>query len=184
MTTTHSKLLLIFDDREFTSGEVRRLVGVRRFGEITFKRRPLHEHFRDALPAWAKEGLVRLETGADLAALRSTLETSSEDTIACVIAGRSGFPRADLLTQLIERLPYAEEDFTEKLYKPLIVFWRNAHDQWINGQNLHPRQYTLGSNLGNTPSDYNPCNRSIWGISANSYRSVVARLQRDTLTKY
>ena len=133
MTTTHSKLLLIFDDREFTSGEVRRLVGVRRFGEITFKRRPLHEHFRDALPAWAKEGLVRLETGADLAALRSTLETSSEDTIACVIAGRSGFPRADLLTQLIERLPYAEEDFTEKLYKPLIVFWRNAHDlvdQW------------------------------------------------------
>ena len=133
MTDTHSKLLLIVDDREFTSGEVRSLVGVRRFGEIIFKRRPLYEHFRDALPAWAKQRLVRLKTASDLAALRSTLENCSEDTAACVIAGRTGFPKGDFLTQLIERLPYAEEDFTETLYKPLIVFWRNAHDlvgQW------------------------------------------------------
>lgn len=128
MTDIHSKLLLIVDDREFTSGEVRSLVGVRRFGEIIFKRRPLYEHFRDALPAWAKQRLVRLKTASDLAALRSTLENCSEDTAACVIAGRTGFPRGDFLTQLIERLPYAEEDFTETLYKPLIVFWRNAHD--------------------------------------------------------
>jgi len=34
---------------------------------------------------------------------------------------------------LIERLPYAEEDFTNTLYKPLLVFWHNAHklvEQW------------------------------------------------------
>lgn len=133
MIDIHSKLLLIIDDREFTSGEVCSLVGVRRFGEIIFKRRPLYEHFRDALPAWAKQRLVRLKTASDLPALRSILETCSEDTAACVIAGRAGFPNGDLLTQLIERLPYAEEDFTETLYKPLIVFWRNAHDlvgQW------------------------------------------------------
>lgn len=133
MTEIHSKLLLIVDDREFTSGEVRSLVGVRHFGDIIFKRRPLYEHFSDALPVWAKKHLVRLRTESDLEALRSTLESCSEDTAACVIAGRSGFPRIDLLTQLIERLPYAEEDFTETLYKPLIVFWRNAHDlvnQW------------------------------------------------------
>ena len=133
MTEIHSKLLLIVDDREFTSGEVRSLVGVRRFGEIIFKRRPLYEHFLDALPAWAKQRLVHLKTASDLPALRSILETCSEDTAACVIAGRAGFPKGDLLTQLIERLPYAEEDFTETLYKPLIVFWRNAHnlvDQW------------------------------------------------------
>ena len=133
MTDIHSKLLLIVDDREYTSGEVRSLVGVRHFGDIIFKRRPLYEHFRDALPDWAKQRLVRLKTESDLAALRSTFETCSEDTAACVISGRSGFPRVDLLTQLVERLPYAEEDFTETLYKPLIVFWRNAHDlvdQW------------------------------------------------------
>lgn len=133
MTDIHSKLLLIVDDREFTSGEVRSLVGVRRFGDIIFKRRPMFEHFREALPAWAKQRLIRLQSDADLAALRSNLETCCEDTAACVIAGRSGFARADLLTQLVERLPYAEENFTDTLYKPLLVFWRNAHDlvdQW------------------------------------------------------
>ncbi len=128
MTDIHSKLLLIFDDREFTAGEVRSLVGVRRFGDVIFKRRPLYEHFCDALPEWAKQRLIRLQNDSDLAALRSNLETCREDMAACVIAGRSGFPRADLLTQLVERLPYAEEDFTDSLYKPLVVFWRNAHD--------------------------------------------------------
>lgn len=128
MTKIHSKILLIVDDREFTGGEVRALVGVRRFGEIIFRGRSLYEHFCDALPTWAKERLIHLKTASDLAVLRSILEASSEDTSVCVISGRAGFPRGDLLAQLIERLPYAEEDFTEKLYKPLIVFWRNAHD--------------------------------------------------------
>lgn len=133
MSDIHSKLILIVDDREFTSDEVRSLVGVRNYGDIILKRRPLFEHFRDALPEWAKQNLIRLQNDADLAALRSTLETCSEDTAACVIAGRAGFSRADLLTQLIERLPYAEEDFTNTLYKPLLVFLHNAHklvDHW------------------------------------------------------
>ncbi|SJZ85148.1 hypothetical protein [Pantoea eucalypti] len=133
MSDIHSKLIIIIDDREFTSGEVCSLVGVRSYGEIILKRRPLFEHFRDALPEWAKQRLVRLKNNDDLAALRSTLESCSEDTAACVIAGRAGFPRADLLTQLVERLPYAEEDFTNSLYKPLLVFLHNAHhlvDRW------------------------------------------------------
>ncbi|ROL94873.1 hypothetical protein BK636_01240, partial [Pseudomonas chlororaphis] len=68
-----------------------------------------------------------------LLALRSKLETCCEDTSVCVIAGRAGFARPERLTQLIERLPYAEEDFTDTLYKPMLVFLRNAHelvDQW------------------------------------------------------
>ncbi len=128
MSNIHSKLLLIFDDREFTSGEMRHLVGVRRFADIIFKRRPLYKHFCDALPTWAKQRLIRLQNDADLALLRSNLEVCQEDAAAFVIAGRAGFPNLDLLTQLIERLPYAEEDFTDSLYKPLLVFWHNAHD--------------------------------------------------------
>lgn len=133
MVDIHSKLLLIFDDREFTNGDVRNLVGTRRFGDIIYKRHSLFEHFHDALPVWSLKGLIRLKTDENLAALRLTLETCSEDTAACVIAGRAGFTRTDLLTQLIERLPYAEEDFTDSLYKPLLVFLRRAHslmDQW------------------------------------------------------
>lgn len=128
MIDIDSKLILIFDDREFTIGEVRSLVGIRRFGDIIVKRKTLYEHFRDALPAWAKQSLVRLCNDSDLLELRSILEASSQDMAACVIAGRSGFPSADLLAQLVERLPYADESFSDSLYRPLIVFWRNAHD--------------------------------------------------------
>jgi len=145
MLDIHSKLILILDDRELTSGEVRNLVGVRQFGEIIFKRRPLFEHFRGALPAWAAKSLIRIQNDSDLVALRRTLEGCSEDTGACVIAGRAGFARPDLLNQLIERLPYAEEDFTDSLYKPLLVFLRNAHDlvdQWpaFAAAPLHTRE--------------------------------------------
>jgi hypothetical protein len=133
MTDIQSKPLLIFDDRELVSGEVRSLVGCRRYGEIILRQRSLYEHFYDALPAWSKERFVHLKTDSDLLVLRSLLETCGKNTAVCVIAGRSGFSNAHLLTQLIERLPYAEDDFAEKLYKPLIVFLRNAHelvDQW------------------------------------------------------
>lgn len=44
-----------------------------------------------------------------------------------MIAGRAAFAQPGHLTQLIERLPYAEEDFTDRMYKPLVVFMRQAH---------------------------------------------------------
>lgn len=133
MSASNAKLLLVLDDREFAFGEVRNLVGLRRFGDIVFKRLSLIDHFRAALPEWSRSHLIRLQTDDDLVALRSTLEACSEDTSVCVIAGRAGFSQAERLTQLIERLPYAEEDFTDTLYKPLLVFLRNAHgliEQW------------------------------------------------------
>ncbi|WP_456023016.1 hypothetical protein [Pseudomonas protegens] len=133
MSEAYTKLLLILDDREFAFGEVRSLVGSRRFGDIVFKRRPLIEHFLAALPAWSRSQVIRLQNDDDLVALRSTLEACSEDTSVCVIAGRAGFSQPERLTQLVERLPYAEEDFTDTLYKPMLVFLRNAHvlvDQW------------------------------------------------------
>lgn len=133
MSDLIAKPLLILDDREFVSGNVRSLVGRRRFGEIIFRRRPLIEHFRAALPAWARSRLIHLQSDDDLASLRATLAACSENTAACVIAARAGFTQVEHLTQLIERLPFAEEDFTVSLYKPLLVFLRNAHglvDQW------------------------------------------------------
>lgn len=120
-------ILLIFDDREFASQEVRSIVGRRRFGDIIFRRRALVEHCRAALPAWARECLIHLRSAEDLAKLRKTLQASGEDTAACVIAGRAGFAEPERLTALVERLPYAEEDFTDRLYNPLLVFLRNAH---------------------------------------------------------
>jgi len=128
MTATRLKLLIIVDDREFTTGEVRSLVGTRRFGDIILKRHRLFDYLRNALPVWAQQQLIRLQTNDDVIALRRVLEERVENTSAFVIAGRAGFPDPSLISQLVERLPFAEEDFTESLYKPLLVYWRNAHE--------------------------------------------------------
>jgi hypothetical protein len=133
MSDLHQKILLILDDREFASGEVSSLIGIRRFGDIIFKRRTLIEHFRACLPEWARKRLIHLRTADDIVNLRGRLEASSEDCAVCVIAGRAGFIEPERLRQLVERLPYSEEDFTDRLYKPLLVFLRNAHsliEQW------------------------------------------------------
>ncbi|MCB0361309.1 MAG: hypothetical protein KDD35_01220 [Bdellovibrionales bacterium] len=109
------------------------IVGSNRFGDITVKYRSLYEYFCEALPRWATEFLVRIRSDRDLADLRSKIEVSGKGTAACVVASRAGFVNADLLTQLIEQLPYAETDFTDRLYQPLLVFFRDAHslvDRW------------------------------------------------------
>jgi thiamine kinase-like enzyme len=133
MSDLHQKILLILDDRELASGEVRSLVGMRHFGDIIVKRRTLLEHFRASLPPWAQAQLVHVRTSEDVVNLRLLLENSREDTSALFVAGSAVFADAKRLTQLIERLPYAEEDFTDRLYKPLLVFLHNAHaliEQW------------------------------------------------------
>lgn len=129
MSPLHSHLLIVVDDRELAAGEVRGVVGPRRFGDILFQRRRLFERFRASLPQWAQQRLVHLRSNEQLAALRTTLETSADDAALCVIAGRAGFPDTEQLFQLIERLPYAEDDFSDRLYQPLLVFLRNAH--WL-----------------------------------------------------
>ena len=129
----YQDVFLILDDRELAAGEVRGLIGARRYGDINFKRRALSEHLRASLPAWALARLYHLRSADDLAPLRAALEASSQNSCVCVIAGRAGFADPERLRQLIERLPYAEEDFADRLYKPLIAFWRNAHalvGQW------------------------------------------------------
>lgn len=122
-----SRTILVFDDREHTSGDVQNIVGIRRFGDIIFKRRSMFEHVRSALPAWAYKLIVRIQSSDDLVALRLTLELCGDDATVCVIASRAGFKRPDLLYQFIERLPYARENFADKLFKPLIVFFSDVN---------------------------------------------------------
>lgn len=133
MRQIHHNIFLIFDDREHTSDEVRGIVGQRRYGSIILKRRALSEHFKNMLPAWCITRLFHLRDTADLERLRDKLENAGEDSAVCIVAGRAGFEDPTRLHQLCERLPYAEEDFTDRLYKPLLVFMRNAHklvEQW------------------------------------------------------
>ncbi len=133
MSLLYQKIILIFDDREFTNGDVRSLVGQRRFGDVYVKRLTLADHIRAALPEWARSRLIHLRSTNDVENLRTRLEASQEDVALCIIAASAGFMAPESLTQLVERLPFAEEDFTDSLYRPLLVFMRNAHrlvEQW------------------------------------------------------
>ncbi len=127
MTSMDSNVLIILDDREFTGDAIAPVVGSRRFGDIVLKRQPLIEHFLASMPAWAKDRLVHLRTEHDLNGLKAALEASPPGIGVCIIAARSGFTQPERLTQLVERLPYAAEDFTDRIFKPLIVFLRNGH---------------------------------------------------------
>lgn len=133
MTQAISRPLLVLDDREHTDGELCSIVGRRRYGDIIVRRRPLAAHLRAALPAWAAAKLFHLRGADDLPALRAQLEAAGDATGVCVIAGRAGFPDPERLCQLAERMPYAEEDFTDRPYKPMLVYLHRAHallDQW------------------------------------------------------
>lgn len=126
-------ILLVYDDREFVGPDLQTIVGSRRFGDIIFRRQSLFEHFCSCIPEWARGNLIRLCSKGDLDDLLTRIGGSPTDTSICIIAGRAGFSLPDRLFQLIERLPYAEEDFTDRLYKPLMVFMTNAHalaDMW------------------------------------------------------
>lgn len=133
MSSLHEKIILILDDRELSAGDVRNVVGLRHYGDIVFQRRKLAAHLRASLPAWAADKLIHLRSAEELAPLHEALQAHGEDGAVCIIAGRAGFADAERLAQLIERLPYAEEDFVDRIYQPLLVFMRHAHHllaQW------------------------------------------------------
>lgn len=146
MSDLYAKLLIIFDDREFVNGDVCSLVGSRRFGDLTCKSRRLIDHFRAALPEWAAAQLIHLRTTKDISNLRDFIESCNDNTSVCIIAGRAGFMVSERLTQFIERLPYAEENFTDRLYKPLLVFLHNLHylvEKWSNFEKAPLHQWEL-----------------------------------------
>lgn len=138
MKISEPNVLIVLDDRELTSGDVRSIVGLRRYGDIIYKRQFLADHFQAALPGWAKKNFIRIQNFQDLEIFRTRLEDCGSDTMVCIIAGRAAFETIEQVTLLVERLPYAEESFTNTLYKPLLVFLRDAHSlvsKWTRFEN-------------------------------------------------
>lgn len=125
-------VLIVVDDRELVGESLRGFVGGRRHGDIIFSGRRLFNHFQASMPDWVP-AVIRLCSDEDVTKFRRRLETVGEDTAALFISGRAGFHDYGRLHQLIEKLPYARESFTDSLYKPLIVFMHKAHsliEQW------------------------------------------------------
>jgi hypothetical protein len=133
MPNVDNEILVILDDRETTNDDISPFVGLRRYGDITYRRRKLTEYFVQSLPAWATANLCHLRDDRDVIDLRRRVENAGKDVSFFVVASRAGISNGDTLRQLIERLPYAEDSFTDRLYKPLVVFFKSSHvllDRW------------------------------------------------------
>lgn len=122
-------VLIVLDDRERASPEVKPFIGMRRYGDIIYRRKKLSDYFFQSLPEWAIHNLHCLRDKQDLANLRHTIENVDKDISLFIISSRAGVSDSDKLHQLIERLPYAEDDFTDKRHKPLIVFFKSSN--WL-----------------------------------------------------
>ena len=128
----NKNILIAVDDREQVADCLRNTVGNRLYGDIIFQRRRLFSHFQAAMPNWASP-VIRLCDDGDVARYRETLEAAGDHTALLVVSGRAAFQDYGRLRRLVEKLPYARESFTDGLYKPLIVFFHNAHSllrQW------------------------------------------------------
>ena len=119
-------ILIVVDDRELAAECLQGFVGRRRYGDIVFQRKSLFSHFQASMPGWAPS-VIRLCNDKDIAAFREKLETIGEETAMLIVSGRAGFQDYAQLHQLVEKLPYARESFSDSLYKPLILFLRSAH---------------------------------------------------------
>lgn len=128
----NKNILIALDDRELVADCLRNTVGNRLYGDIIFQRRRLFRHFQAAMPEWASP-VMRLRDSRGVTQLREMLETAGDNTGMLVVSGRAAFKDYGRLRQLIEKLPYARESFTDGLYKPMIVFFHDAHSllrQW------------------------------------------------------
>ena len=121
-----SKIFIVLDDRELVADRLQNFVGKRRYGEIIFQRQPLFDHFQAAMPNWASDA-IRLRSNKDVSHLREKLEIAGKESTIFIVSARIAFRDYSLLNQLVEKLPYAKESFTDSLYKPHIVFMHNAH---------------------------------------------------------
>lgn len=128
MIDTQNSILIMIDDREFTSSEIARVVGKRHYGEITFKRQQLSGYIMSTLPEWARYNFIEIKHNDDLKEIKGKIISGDRYKSVCIISTRGGFVDLKTLNQLLERLPYAEENFADRQYNPLFIFFKNVAD--------------------------------------------------------
>lgn len=133
MSTSESNVIIVYDDREFTNTEIQPFVGNRRYSEIIFRRRKLREYFSQYTAGMDPLLVHHLQNKRDISKLRFCIENAEGCGSLLIISSRAGIPEPEVFKQLLARLPYAEDNFTDRIFKPLIAFFKNSNallDQW------------------------------------------------------
>ena len=121
-------LFIVYDDREFTNDENKPFVGSRRYSDIIFQRKKLKDYFVGNLGSISSEYFFHIRESLDVENLRHRIEEADGQTALFIIASRAGIVANEQFEQLIARLPYAECSFSDRTFKPLVVFLKNSHE--------------------------------------------------------
>ncbi|MFZ9858257.1 MAG: hypothetical protein ACO3F2_08005 [Roseiflexaceae bacterium] len=127
MNSSLRTILVVLDDREYTNESISSIVGHRHYAEIIYRRQKLVDYIQQHLTTWTSQHFYHLQNSTHVAALRHTIESKDENTGILLLAGRAGIANYKLFTQLLERLPYAEERLANCFYHPMVFFFHQAH---------------------------------------------------------
>lgn len=120
-----SNLLIIYDDRDEVSPDLQEIVGNRHFGDILIKRSHLSDNIRKFIPSWSQENFLHLKGNIEIQTIYDLLVSKKFSSIL-LISARASFPDPKGLTSLIERLPFAYENFVDRDYNPLIIYFHDV----------------------------------------------------------
>ena len=101
MTAMKSDLVIIIDDREWVPEVLRNIVGHRRFGDITLRRRKLYHTLVDSLPKPMQDDVFHLTQNDDCKALHDLFSASKTRISAFIISTRAAFPDSSELEKLV-----------------------------------------------------------------------------------
>ncbi len=135
-----NKLFIVYDDREFTNNENKPFVGDRHYSEIIYRRRKLVDYFQLSLSGISPDRFFHLRKRADVDKLRRRIEEEDGQTSIFIVASRAGITANEQFKQLLARLPYAECSFSDRVFKPLLMFLKNSHELIANWEHFsaHP----------------------------------------------
>lgn len=125
-------LLIIYDDRDEVPPDLYEIVGSLQFGDILIKRSFLSDSIYKLLPSWSKENFFHLKNNTKISEIHNFLISKNFSSVL-LISARASFPDPKGLTGLIERLPFAYENFVDRSYNPLIIYFYNVEkllDLW------------------------------------------------------
>jgi hypothetical protein len=142
MNSEAAPIFVVYDDREFTSAEVRPFVGSRRYSEIIYRRRKLKDYFWSYFSTFENNHLFHLRNRHDVARLRKNIEEVDGRSALFIVSSKAGIAADEDFKQLLARLPYAEDSFCDRAFKPMISFFNNSHqliEHWdhFNSQPIH-----------------------------------------------
>lgn len=128
MNNESSPIFVVYDDREFTSEEVKPFVGDRRYSDIIFKRKKLKAYFYGYLSNIKKDHVFHIHNRHEVGELRKQIEDVGDPCGILIVSSKAGIISNGNFEQLLARLPYAEDSFCDRAFKPMISFFKDSHE--------------------------------------------------------